>query len=364
MNNDISNNGDETNDTVTDELTEDTFVDTNGGESVDGSGNDSSGDADGTAEPGSSDDDEQDSAASDETEKQAPVLEVIEGSAGQESEAGEKDEAGRPLQSEMPFAVVEGEPYTQLPQDLYIPPHALKIFLEAFEGPLDLLLYLIKRQNLDILHVPIAEITRQYAEYIDLMHDLQLELAGEYLVMAAMLAEIKSRMLLPRMNVEEGEEDDPRAELVRRLQEYERYKKAAEDLDGLPRMERDTFAATAEVMHEPVEELTPEVDLREVLMALQEVIRRAEMYKHHQVEAETLSVREKMSDVLSRLNDNEFHDFSDFFDITEGRMGIVVTFLAILELVKESLIELVQSEPFAPIHLRTSSDSNAKRGNG
>ncbi len=290
---------------------------------------------------------------------QGPVLEVIEGSGGQDAEG-----VNRPVQSEMPFAVVEGEPYTQLPQDLYIPPHALKIFLEAFEGPLDLLLYLAKRQNLDILEVPIAEITRQYTEYIDLMHNMQLELAGEYLVMAAMLAEIKSRMLLPRMNEEEGEEEDPRAELVRRLQEYERYKKAAEDIDNLPRMERDNFVATAEVMHEPVEELVPEVDLREVLIALQEVFRRAEMYKHHQVEAETLSVREKMSDVLSRLGNNEFYDFTDFFDVTEGRMGVVVTFLAILELVKESLIELVQSEPFAPIHIRTSSDSNAKSGNG
>ncbi len=311
------------------------------------------------AETGAEEAPDVESEAAADAASQGPVLEVIEGSGGQDAEG-----VNRPVQSEMPFAVVEGEPYTQLPQDLYIPPHGLKIFLEAFEGPLDLLLYLIKRQNLDILEVPIAEITRQYTEYIDLMHNMQLELAGEYLVMAAMLAEIKSRMLLPRMNEEEGEEEDPRAELVRRLQEYERYKKAAEDIDNLPRMERDNFVATAEVMHEPVEELVPEVDLREVLIALQEVFRRAEMYKHHQVEAETLSVREKMSDVLSRLGNNEFYDFTDFFDVTEGRMGVVVTFLAILELVKESLIELVQSEPFAPIHIRTSSDSNAKSGNG
>lgn len=291
-----------------------------------------------------------------ETAELGPQLEVIDG-------AGEGGEGRRPVQGEMPFAVVEGEPYTQLPQDLYIPPHALKIFLEAFEGPLDLLLYLIKRQNLDILDVPIAEITRQYTEYIDLMHELQLELAGEYLVMAAMLAEIKSRMLLPRANEEEGDEEDPRAELVRRLQEYERYKKAAEDIDKLPRMERDNFAATADVVHEePAEELVPDVDLREVLIALQEVIQRAEMYKHHQVDAEPLSVREKMSDVLSRLSNNEFHDFRDFFDVTEGRMGVVVTFLAILELVKESLVELVQSEPFAPIHLRSSTESTAESG--
>ncbi len=270
---------------------------------------------------------------------------------------GPKDDIARPVQSEMPFAVVEGEPVTQLPQDLYIPPHALKIFLEAFEGPLDLLLYLIKRQNLDILDVPIAEITRQYAEYIDLMHDLELELAGEYLVMAAMLAEIKSRMLLPRPVEDDQDEHDPRAELVRRLQEYERYKKAAEDLDGLPRMERDTYTATAEVTLDPVEEVVPDIDLREVLVALQEVLNRASMYAHHEVETEALSVRERMSELLSRLGDSEFHVFTDFFDVTEGRMGVVVTFLAMLELVKESLIELVQSEPFAPIHIRTRTEA-------
>lgn len=268
----------------------------------------------------------------------------------------------RPMQTEMPFAVVEGEPVTQLPQDLYIPPHALKIFLEAFEGPLDLLLYLIKRQNLDILEVPIAEITRQYTEYIDLMQDLQLELAGEYLVMAAMLAEIKSRMLLPRPVEEGAEEEDPRAELVRRLQEYERYKKAAEDLDNLPRMERENFPATAAIELEPVEEVLPEIDLREVLVALQDVLRRAQMYEHHKVQAETLSVRARMSDVLSRLGDGEFHEFHKFFDVTEGRMGVVVTFLSILELVKESLIELVQAEPFAPIHIRTCSDTDQVSG--
>ncbi len=362
MSNSSNNTGDETLDTVAEEPSGETVED--GNDRADVSDTTDVEEQVVTAEADGSEDGEPSEAASDTgADESGPVLEVIDGSGAPVSDASDKDGVSRPLQSEMPFAVVEGEPYTQLPQDLYIPPHALKIFLEAFEGPLDLLLYLIKRQNLDILFVPIAEITRQYTEYIDLMQDLQLELAGEYLVMAAMLAEIKSRMLLPRMNVEEGEEEDPRAELVRRLQEYERYKKAAEDLDSLPRMERDTYAATAEVLHEPVEEVVPEVDLREVLIALQEVIRRAEMYKHHQVDAETLSVREKMSDVLSRLSDREFHDFAQFFDVTEGRMGIVVTFLAILELVKESLIELVQSEPFAPIHLRTCSDSTAKSGN-
>ncbi len=359
-----SNNSDNDADVTTDEVSEDAASSDSTDRAVQVESHDEEGHSDETVGADDSDSESVAGTSEDESvETSGPVLEVIEGSGGQDTEAV-ADGVTRPMQSEMPFAVVEGEPYTQLPQDLYIPPHALKIFLEAFEGPLDLLLYLIKRQNLDILEVPIAEITRQYTEYIDLMANMQLELAGEYLVMAAMLAEIKSRMLLPRMNEEEGEEDDPRAELVRRLQEYERYKKAAEDIDNLPRMERDNFVATAAVLHEPVEELVPEVDLREVLIALQEVFRRAEMYKHHLVEAETLSVREKMSDVLSRLANNEFHDFTDFFNVTEGRMGVVVTFLAILELVKESLIELVQSEPFAPIHIRTSSDSNAKSGNG
>ncbi|MFK8017163.1 MAG: ScpA family protein [Gammaproteobacteria bacterium] len=262
-------------------------------------------------------------------------------------------EAGAPPQQrEMPFAVVDGEPVTQLPQDLYIPPYALKVFLEAFEGPLDLLLYLIKRQNLDILNVPIAQITVQYTEYIELMREMQLELAGDYLVMAAMLAEIKSRMLLPRPASEDGEEEDPRAELIRRLQEYERYKQAATDLDELPRIDRDHYVATVEAPQEEVVEILPDIDLKELLLALQDVMRRAQMYSHHQVQRETLSVRERMGDVLSALNDRQFHDFVSLFDPAEGRMGVSVTFLAVLQLVKESLIELVQAEPFAEIHVK------------
>jgi segregation and condensation protein A len=253
----------------------------------------------------------------------------------------------------MPFAVVDGEPVTELPRDLYIPPDALQVFLEAFEGPLDLLLYLIRRQNLDVVDIPIAEISRQYMSYIDLMQELQLELAGEYLLMAAMLAEIKSRMLLPRPMTEDGEEvDDPRAELVRRLQEYERFKIAAEDLDRLKRLERDTLIGQAEVVERRVVHVQPEVSLKDMLAALTDVLKRAEMFAHHHVQRERLSVRQRMSDVLSRLEQSAFVDFVSLFDAAEGRMGVTVTFIAILELMREGLIDIVQAEAFAPIHVR------------
>jgi segregation and condensation protein A len=257
-----------------------------------------------------------------------------------------------PEQEEMPFAVVQGEPLTMPPTDLYIPPDALEVILDAFEGPLDLLLYLIRRQNLDILDIPIAEITEQYIQYIDMMKDLRLELAAEYLVMAAILAEVKSRMLLPRPVEEDGEEDDPRAELVRRLQEYERFKQAAEDLDGLQRMMRDTFQAYAEFVDKEVKAKVPDVDLREVLLAFQDVLHRADMYTSHRVEKEALSVRERMSRVLDRINSEGYTEFSQLFDYAEGRLGVVVTFLAVLELVKGSMIELVQAESFAQIHIK------------
>jgi segregation and condensation protein A len=259
----------------------------------------------------------------------------------------------QPAQGELPFAVVQGEPLTILPRDLYIPPDALEVFLEAFEGPLDLLLYLIKRQNLDILDIPIAEITRQYMEYIELMKDMRLELAAEYLVMAAMLAEIKSRLLLPRPVSETGEEIDPRAELVRRLQEYERYKAAAEDIDALTRLGRDVWQASADAGERKVVRLVAEVTLREVLVAFKEVLARAEMFQHHHVQREPLSVRQRMSDVIEKLQDGGFHDFVEMFDPQEGRVGVVVTFLAILELMKEALLEIVQAEPFGPIHVRS-----------
>jgi len=255
-------------------------------------------------------------------------------------------------QTEMPFAVVLGEKMTQLPQDLYIPPDALEVFLEAFEGPLDLLLYMIRRQNLDIVDIPIAEITRQYMGYIEMMKELRLELAAEYLVMAAMLAEIKSRMLLPRPPLDEGEEGDPRAELVRRLQEYERYKQAAEDIESLPQVGRDTFPASAEAPERHRVMADPDVEMRELLLAFKDVLVRAEMFTSHHIQREALSVRERMSNVLSALSADKFTEFTALFDVEEGRMGVVVTFLSVLELIKEQLIELIQSEPFAPIYLK------------
>jgi segregation and condensation protein A len=257
-----------------------------------------------------------------------------------------------PVQEEMPFAVVQGEAITVMPLDLYIPPDALEVFLDAFEGPLDLLLYLIRRQNLDILEIPIAEITRQYMVYVDIMKELRLELAAEYLVMAAMLAEIKSRMLLPRHPDAEEEDNDPRAELIRRLQEYERYKKAAADIDALERMQRDVFPASAELLEREVVAMPPDVTLPEMLFALRDVLKRAEMFTSHHVQREALSVRERMSNVLASLTGDSFVDFRTLFTIEEGRLGVVVTLLAVLELIKESVIELVQAEPFGPIHVK------------
>jgi len=260
-----------------------------------------------------------------------------------------------PEQVEMPFAMVLGEPVTALPRDLYIPPQALEVFLEAFEGPLDLLLYLIRRQNLNILDIPLAEITRQYMEYIELMQDLQLELAGEYLVMAATLAEIKSRMLLPRSDLRDGEEDDPRADLVRRLQEYERFKAAAENIDELPRLERDVWAASAELTERRSVKQLPQVTLQEMLVAFKEVVVRAELFSHHHVQRERLSIRARMSDILSTLEQSSFVEFGRLFRPEEGRMGVTVTFVAILELMREGLIDIVQAEPYATIHVRAAS---------
>jgi segregation and condensation protein A len=261
--------------------------------------------------------------------------------------------AATALQREMPLAVVRGEPMLEIPQDLYIPPDALEIILEAFEGPLDLLLYLIRRQNLDILDIPVAEITRQYVDYIQTMRELRFELAADYLVMAAMLAEIKSRMLLPRPVDESGEEMDPRAELVRRLQDYERFKKAAEDIDALNRLDRDTALACAHVPDHKIVRLPPPVELREMLLALRDVLKRAELFGHHAIRRETLSVRERMGNVLQTLGDGRFHDFVSLFTPEEGRLGVVVTFLAILELAKEQLLEIVQEKIGAPIYVKS-----------
>jgi len=264
------------------------------------------------------------------------------------------ENTGQPTteQAEMPFAIVQGAPLTELPHDLYIPPEALEVFLEAFEGPLDLLLYLIKRQNLDILDVPIAEITAQYMQYIELMQEMQLELAGEYLLMAAMLAEIKSRMLLPRPSSEEEDEEDPRAELIRRLQEYERYKQAGEDLDGLPRLERDLIGVVVEFPDLKHARKPPEVSLDAILYAFAEVMARAEMYSHHMIQREPLSVRERMTMVLDKMRGREFVEFKELFDAEEGKAGAIVALLAILELLREALIDMVQNEINGPIYLK------------
>lgn len=273
------------------------------------------------------------------------------------TEENKLEAALQPSQDEMPFALVQGEPLTVMPKDLYIPPDALEIFLEAFEGPLDLLLYLIKRQNMDVLTVSIAAITEQYMQYIHLMSAIRLELAAEYLVMAAMLAEIKSRMLLPRIDEAEDEED-PRAELVRRLQEYERFRQAAEAVDLLPRMNRDTYDINVQLPDLKQDKPLPEIDLRELLLAFQDVLKRAEMTTHHHISREPISVRERMTIVLSKLSSSEFTAFTALFNVQEGRRGLVVTFLAILELVKEQLIDMIQAEPYAPIHVKSISTSS------
>ena len=290
-------------------------------------------------------------------------LKLIEGGLGHQP-AAEPHVPEPHEQGEMPFAVVDGEPVTQMPKDLYIPPDALQVFLEAFEGPLDLLLYLIRRQNLDILDIPIAEITRQYTSYIDLMRGMQLELAGEYLVMAATLAEIKSRMLLPRPAAAGEEEADPRAELVRRLQEYERYKRAAIDIEELHRVDRDTFPASAELVELRVVRLQPNVSLQEMLVALKDVMGRAEMFAHHRISRERLSVRQRMSEVLGAMRSQAFVEFVTLFRAEEGRMGVTVTFIAILELLREGLVEIVQSEPYAPIHVRAGTPRPAEQIDG
>ena len=250
-------------------------------------------------------------------------------------------------------ARVKGELVTTLPEDLYIPPDALQVFLDTFEGPLDLLLYLIRAQNLDILDIPVAKITHQYLEYVELMRALNFDLAAEYLLMAAWLGEIKSRLLLPRPKGPDGEEEaDPRAELIRRLQEYERFKKAAEQIDAMDCEGRDFFVAAAQQPDYTRQKEPPKVELRELLLALQDVLRRADLYESHQISRETLSMRERMSNILERLRGGAFIPFVTLFQVEEGRLGVVVSFMAVLELVKEGLIDLVQTEAFADIHVR------------
>lgn len=248
---------------------------------------------------------------------------------------------------------VRGEVLQELPQDLYIPPDALRVFLETFQGPLDLLLYLIRKQNLDILDIPVKQITLQYMQYVEVMQELQLELAAEYLLMAAMLAEIKSRLLLPRPpQSEESEGEDPRAELIRRLQLYERYKKASEDLDNLDQVDRNIYLANAS--KPPMEIPTPQpyVPMQDLLDAFVAVMTRARLFADHKVEKQILSIRERMLKVLDMIQSTEFIPFTSLFTIEEGRMGVVVTFIAILELIRQSVIDIVQNEPYAPIYIK------------
>lgn len=263
------------------------------------------------------------------------------------------DNIGSVMLTEPFFAMVNGTPFNQVPDDLYIPPDALEVFLDLFEGPLDLLLYLIRRQNLDIVNIPIAQITQQYIAYIQLMGALNLELAAEYLVMAALLAEIKSRMLLPRQSSQEDEEEDPRATLIRRLQEYEVIKVAAEELDLLPRVERDIFEIEVDISPLSVEQQLPDIRLKDMLLAFQDVLKRVDQFSHHQITKEALSVRERMATILANLKGENSLFFSQLFIRKEGRQGVVVSFLAILELGKEGLIEIIQSEPFAEIRVRS-----------
>lgn len=251
------------------------------------------------------------------------------------------------------LAWVHGKAFTQIPKDLYIPPHALAVILEPFEGPLDLLLYLIRKQNLDILDIDVSELALQYVRYVDTMESLRFELAADYLVMAAMLAEIKSRMLLPRTITADAEEEDPRAELIRRLREYERFKQAAETLDTLPRLGRDIHPATADMPHKHILRKPPPVSLEELLSALQAVFLRADRATSHHITPERLSTRERMAHILERLGDSTaFTPFAQLFSPTEGRLGVVVTFLAIMELLKAGCLDIIQAEPFGPIHVK------------
>jgi segregation and condensation protein A len=250
------------------------------------------------------------------------------------------------------FARLYGEPLFKLPQDLYIPPDALEVFLETFEGPLDLLLYLIRKQNFNVLDIPMADVTAQYLGYVEQLRQSNLELASEYLLMAAMLIEIKSRMLLPVKKADTGDEaEDPRAELVRRLLEYERMKLAAQRLDQLPQLGRDFLRAQVYI-EQSIAPRFPDVATEDLRAAWADVLKRAKLVQHHKISREELSVREHMSLILRRLQNARFLEFSELFDVSRGVPVVVVNFIAMLELSRESLIEITQPEPFAPIYVR------------
>ena len=247
---------------------------------------------------------------------------------------------------------LNGKEITDIPEDLFIPPDALRVILEQFEGPLDLLLYLIKKQNIDIIDIPILPITTQYVNYISMMQQMQFELASDYLVMAATLAEIKSKMLVPN-DIEDEEEEDPRANLIKRLMEYQKYKDLSEKLDVIPRRNRDTFVISGIMTNFNKTDNLPKLKLDQLEAAFQDVLKRAEIYASHTIESETLSVRERMSSILININKNGTIKFTECFTYSEGRMGAIVTFLAILEMVKESLIDIIQNEDFSIIYLQT-----------
>ena len=247
---------------------------------------------------------------------------------------------------------LNGKEITDIPEDLFIPPDALRVILEQFEGPLDLLLYLIKKQNIDIIDIPILPITTQYVNYINMMQQMQFELASDYLVMASTLAEIKSKMLVPN-DIEDEEEEDPRANLIKRLMEYQKYKDLSEKLDVIPRRNRDTFVISGIMTNFNKTDNLPKLKLDQLEAAFQDVLKRAEIYASHTIESETLSVRERMSSILININKNGTIKFTDCFTYSEGRMGAIVTFLAILEMVKESLIDIIQNEDFSIIYLQT-----------
>ncbi|PRC92851.1 segregation and condensation protein A [Solimicrobium silvestre] len=250
------------------------------------------------------------------------------------------------------YAKLYGEPLFKMPTDLYIPPDALEVFLEAFEGPLDLLLYLIRKQNFNILDIPMAQVTRQYLDYVELIRKNNLELAAEYLLMAAMLIEIKSRMLLPVKTGDTGNEaDDPRAELVRRLLEYEQIKLAAMDVNAMPQLGRDFLCAQVLVEQNTVLHW-PDVEIVDLQSAWADILKRSKLVEHHKISREELSVREHMSGILRRLQSAKFVEFSELFDVSRGAPVLVVNFVALLELAKETLIEITQAEAFAPIYVR------------
>ncbi len=250
------------------------------------------------------------------------------------------------------FAKVLGKDVIEMPKDLFIPPDALEIFLDSFQGPLDFLLYLIRKQNLDILDIPVALITEQYIKYIELMKSMRLELAAEYLVMAALLTEIKSRMLLPKPKTDDEDEDDPRAELVRRLQEYERYKEASENLDSLPRLDRDIFQISLNSFVPSIKSPDPKATLQDLLDAMVEVLTRERNFIHHHIEIGNIDIRDKMAYILEALTENNIQlNFYDLLRKSEGRLGVVVSFSAVLELGKEGLLTVIQNNPFEPIYL-------------